>query len=621
MAESILQQSRRVKRIGRGGLKGKIMTVAIIAFVGVGAYYGYAYFTGSDNTAKNQADQERTAVVTKDDIQLAVENDGTVVAEDGVELSFSITGETVTAIYVEEGDYVAEGDKIASISTTSLEYDLENAQDSYENALLSYNEEVAGASEKEIKESQYQVEQAETSLAQAKSDLEQTKIDAEENVADAEEAIEDAQEALEVGSSGNNKVIDDAYSDLYDSLESISISLKNNLYSADKILGIDDVDVNDDFEGVLGALNYSSLYAAQSSYESLKDERQDLEDMLSSADYTDYEEVEAAAAQAQIAAASAKSLFVDLQSLLDYTITSSSFSQSELDSLKSTVSSARTSANNYPSTITSALEGLDDADDSLENLQDAYDDAVKNLEDVKRQNEISIENAEISVRNKEISLDQTNMSYEELIEPLSALELQNLRMKVNQALNNLKEVQEQIEDATLTAPISGQVSNINGEVGSLISENSSESFCTIINKDTLFVQVDVEEGDITQIEKGQKAYVTFDAVDDLELTGEVTYISMTAGSSSSGVVTYEVRVVLQNVGETDVREGMSAYVKFVSDEVSDVLTIPVGAVTNVNGVASVQMEDGTYQAVVTGFTDGETVEILSGLKEGDRVIY
>lgn len=600
------------------------LAVIILALAG-GGYYAYGYLNNKRNSAGRQIVQQKTATVTRGDVQLAVETDGTVVAEDGVELSFSTTGETVEKIYVSEGDTVKKGDKIASISTTSMQYELQNAQDSYNAAALALSDAKAGATEKEKKNSQYQVEQAEANLKQAQTSLEQARIDAEEKIEDAEEAIVTAKKNIANGGDDNNEALDDAYADLYSDVEAFSLTLKSNLYTADKLLGIDDSSLNDDYEGVLGVLNTSTLYASKTSYATVKNDKQKLDAMLSTSSKTDREAMAELAELAEQSAKDNKALFTNLSNMLDNTITCADLSQNTLENLKSTVLSVRSSAAGSINTIDQDLDAIDNADesasDSAENLQKAYDEAIKNLEDVKRQNDTDIANAETAVRNKEIALDQAKMSYDDLVAPLTTSELQKLTTSVNQTRNNLEEVQDKIDEATLISPIDGTVGNINGKEGSLISANSSESFATIINKDTLFVKVNVEESDINSIEKGQKAYVTFDAIDGLEMEGEVTFISLTAGESNSGVVTYEVRVVLSDVGQTDIKEGMTAFVSFVSDEVKDVLQVPVSAVSNIDGTASVKMPDGTYREVVTGFTDGKMVEISEGLEEGEEIVY
>lgn len=620
MAESILAQSKKAKLFGWFG--GKLKIIILILVLAGGAYYGYSYFTKSKNKAGQTAVQQKNTTAVKGDIQLSVDTEGKVVAEDGVELSFSTTGETVEAVYVKVGDTVKKGDKIAKISTTSLQRDLNDAQDNYQSALLNLADTKDGASEDEIKKAKYQIEQAETSLSQSKTSLETAKTDAQEKADDAQEAIDKAQENLKINTSTeSSKIVDDAYSTLYSDIENLSITIKNHIYSADKILGIDDSSLNDDFENVLGVTNSSYLYSSKNSYSTAKSKRQQLESALASTSKTNHAGVDSLATVAKAALAADKELYVNLQKLLDSTITSAQFTQSELDSLKSSTSSTRSSINSSITSLDKDIDAVDTSKDSLSDLQRTYNDAVANLETVKRQNEVDIKNAEDSIRNKEIALDQAKISYNDLVAPLTSSELQSATMKVHQAKNNLDKVQESIEEATLTSPIDGQVGAINGKVGSLISNDNTESFATIINKDTLFAEVSVEESDIANIKNGQKAYVTFDAINGLELEGVVTFVSMTATTASSGIVTYPVQVALTDVGKSEVKEGMTAFVKFVSSEVEDVITVPVAAVKNVNGAASVQKSDSKYVEVVTGFTDGTTVEIISGLSEGDKIIY
>ena len=66
---------------------------------------------------------------------------------------------------------------------------------------------------------------------------------------------------------------------------------------------------------------------------------------------------------------------------------------------------------------------------------------------------------------------------------------------------------------------------------------------------------------------------------------------------------------------------MTAFVDFVTAGVRDVLVVPVDAVRNVGGKPSVELLSGEWKPVVTGFTDGKSVEIISGLSVGDKVVY
>lgn len=622
MAESILEQSRKAQILGRFGKKTKIAIIVVV--LAAGAFLAYNHFFNSKSN-RGQNTTVKTATATRGDIQLAVEADGKVTARDGVDLSFSTTGETVDKIYVKEGDMVKVGDKIASITTKSLEFQLKNAQSSYQSAVNNLNAKKAGPTSDQINSAQYQIQQAQIALDGAKSSLELTKSTAAQNEVSAQQAIQTAQNNLNLNQSADSsQIVDSAYQTYYNNISSADLTLQSVLLDSDKILGIDNTSYNTSFKNVLGALNSSTLYSAQNSYATVKQQKQQLDSELSGLTANSPKmSIETAGTQASTAAQSAKTHLENMQALLDATITSSSFSQTQLDGFKSDISSLRTNINSTISSLSGGVQSISSAKNSLSNLQITYDKAVANLDAVKQQDANNIANAEAQIQTKEIALESAQNSYNALIAPPKQTDLESLIIQVNQAKTNLDKAQYDVDRATLTSPIDGQVVLINGQVGDLISSNSSSStaFATIMNKNTLFAEVNVEEGDISQIQLGQKAYVTFDAVNGLQLEGQVTFVSMTATTSSSGIVTYPVRVVLNDVGQSDVKEGMTAYVKFVSNEVKDVINIPVAAVKSVDGSPSVQLANGKYQTVVTGFTDGKSVEIISGLKEGDKVTY
>jgi HlyD family secretion protein len=212
------------------------------------------------------------------------------------------------------------------------------------------------------------------------------------------------------------------------------------------------------------------------------------------------------------------------------------------------------------------------------------------------------------------------LSYKELIEPISANDLANAKSQLSQASISVDKAKYNIEQATLTSPIDGVVAALNYKKGDIVTDNT-KSMATILNKNTLYIEVNVEESDISKIAVGQKAEATFDAIDGLTLHGEVSFISLTSTTSTNGIVTYLVRVVFTDGDKSQVREGMTADVKLITSQADNVLYVPVDAVRNINNQPSVVKADGTVAPVTTGFTDGDNVEIKSGLAEGDRITY
>ena len=137
----------------------------------------------------------------------------------------------------------------------------------------------------------------------------------------------------------------------------------------------------------------------------------------------------------------------------------------------------------------------------------------------------------------------------------------------------------------------------------------------------MYIEVNVEESDISKLHVGDKAQVSFDAVDKAKLTGEISFISLTSSTNNNGIVTYLVRVILENTKDSGIREGMTAALDFITAEAPQVVAVPVAAISNIGGKPSVILPDNSVRNVITGFTDGKKVEIISGLEAGETVVY
>src|SRR3989339_231768 len=534
---SILEESKKSRRMGFLGKNKKIIIGGLILII-VG-YAGYSYFRGNKTQTVQTAPKEW--IVKQDDLQIAIEADGKVVAEDGVELSFSVSGDNleVEDVFVKEGDKVKKGDKIATVKTETLEFNLRNAYSSYQSSLADYNNTMSGATEEEKQNALDKISSYEISLEQGKINLENTK------------------------------------------------------------------------------------QSANNSYIQAKNKKEELEPIAVSLDrYSDYKDTEAAAVIATETLNIFEDHLYDMRTMLESTITSTNLSQTSLDALKSTINSNRTTINTKISVLADDIDDIQDAKDALDDYVQDYEDALRDLENAKKNAERDIANSESSLKSKELSLEQAKRDYNDLIAPLTDAELASARSKLTSASINLEKANLELDKATIISPIDGEVAMLNYKKGDIIVDNSSsDPVAVIINNDTLFIEVNIEEADINKISVGQKAYATFDALNDLKFEGEISFISLTSETSNSGIVTYLVRIIITNTGEAKIREGMTAFVDFIIAEANNVLSIPVAAVRNIEGNPSTTLENGEIKKVTTGFTDGKNVEVINGLNAGDKIIY
>jgi multidrug efflux pump subunit AcrA (membrane-fusion protein) len=138
----------------------------------------------------------------------------------------------------------------------------------------------------------------------------------------------------------------------------------------------------------------------------------------------------------------------------------------------------------------------------------------------------------------------------------------------------------------------------------------------------LFVDLQVSEIDIPQIENGQEAALTFDAIADKEYHGRVTRIGM-VGTNSQGVVNYPVTVEITD-GDEDILPGMTAAVSIIVAQAEDVLVVPNQAVRTTAGqrTVTVLFEGEQIQVPVEVGLVGDTMTEITGnsLREGDTVV-
>lgn len=620
---SIIEESKRARqRELLGFWRNKKIIYALLAIVVVGG--GLYLFAGKDKQEVESVQAQKEWTVRKDDIIVSVETDGKVVAKDGVELSFSVSGDNleVDEVFVKEGEKILKGDKIASVKTDTLEFNRRTAYSSYQSSLADYNETMSGATDDEKADAQDRITTAELSLEQAKSSLEEVKQRSDDSIYNAEKAVKTAKEKLDDNKNVNSSEdVNDAYEALVDTVKSINISLESILKDSDEILGIDKESANDDFEKFLGAKDSASFTNARYSYRKAKNESAELNTYsLGLSINSAHSDVDIAAEHTKSTLETFEKHLNDMKDMLGATITSADFTQNELDGLVSNINSNRSSVNTKITTLNTKMKAIDTAKDKIDDYQDDYNDSLRELENTKADVVRNIENAESSVVNKELSLEQAKRDYNEIVAPLTDAELASARSRLTSASISWEKAQYEYDKSTLVSPIDGQVVQLNYAAGDIIVTDNNKPVATIINNDTLFIEVNIEEADISKLKVGQKAYAKFDSLDDLNIEGEISFISLTSETSNNGIVTYLVRVIF-NKGENEIREGMTASIDFVTSETNDVLVIPVSAVRNVEGKPSVQTRAGEWQAVTTGFTDGKMVEVISGLNAGDKIVY
>ena len=169
----------------------------------------------------------------------------------------------------------------------------------------------------------------------------------------------------------------------------------------------------------------------------------------------------------------------------------------------------------------------------------------------------------------------------------------------------------------LRSPISGIITEKHAIVGELA--DPSMSLYSIADLSNVWVMVDINEKDLAKVRKGQAAVVIIGAFPDQKLRGRITYIADVVDQSTR---TVKARIEVANPGRKLKPEMFATVELALAADTPPVLAVPEEAVQDLDGkkvvfVAEGDAEFGARQ-VQSGRTAGGMIEIVSGLKEGER---
>ena len=271
-----------------------------------------------------------------------------------------------------------------------------------------------------------------------------------------------------------------------------------------------------------------------------------------------------------------------------------------------------------------AWTALEDARAVVEDKRVVVDDARAALENALAKTARDVLAAEEAVSNAEDALAAAEKAAAELAEEEETLDVALLRSEIAVAEHALASAHEDVENAVLTAPVSGIVEKVSLRVGERMAEQDAQqqSSVTILDPSVVEVNGSLGEADVLEVSVGMTASVSLSALEEQTLTGEIVEIGA-ASSGQSGVVTFPLTIRLDVPAGLTLRDGMSAVSEIVLAEHADVLLIPAAAVGGSFLAPTVRVwtEIGTKErAVQLGPGDDFWVVALTGLTEGERVV-
>ncbi|WP_455580693.1 efflux RND transporter periplasmic adaptor subunit [Dysosmobacter sp.] len=209
-------------------------------------------------------------------------------------------------------------------------------------------------------------------------------------------------------------------------------------------------------------------------------------------------------------------------------------------------------------------------------------------------------------------------------------QIENAKLNLQSAQLSASSAQSNLDDYTIKSPIAGTVIEKTFKAGDKADGVTSGDLAVIYDLSYLKMEMNVNELDIGKVAVGQTVEITSNALGGQSFTGVVDKVSIN-GTTTNGFTTYPVTIVVKDYG--DLKPGMNVSAEILCQTVTGALSVPVDAVERGNTVTvpgeGAMAEDGStvqdasrleQRAVVIGVSDGEYVQILDGLAEGETIL-
>ncbi len=196
---------------------------------------------------------------------------------------------------------------------------------------------------------------------------------------------------------------------------------------------------------------------------------------------------------------------------------------------------------------------------------------------------------------------------------------------IQRAEAQVRVAQAGLDRTIITAPFSGVVAHISGELGEFTTPSPpgipTPPTIDLIDDTCLYVTAPMDEVDAPKIRAGQEARITLDAMPGKMFPGKIRRIAPFVTEIEKQARTVDIEVDFLLIPADTLLVGYSADVEVILERKDDVLRIPTQAIRQNNTVWTVDDKSRLLeQQVETGLSNWSFTEIRSDLKEGDRVL-
>jgi len=250
-----------------------------------------------------------------------------------------------------------------------------------------------------------------------------------------------------------------------------------------------------------------------------------------------------------------------------------------------------------------------------------------------------INSAKLSFNNAKTLFNRNKILYKKGIISMQDYETSELRW--NQEKERLKQAQNNFQiikrgslsgggsaNTNIIAQIPGTVLAIPVRVGDQVIQsnnyNAGTTIATVADMSVMIFEGKVDETEVTKLEEGKDVKVVLGAIDGKDFSAKLTFVSP-KGVEQNGAVQFTIKANVNIEASTNIRAGYSANAEIELVSKDSLLCIKE-ALLQFNRITEkpfveIQIEEGKYETkeVKLGLSDGINIEILEGIKEGDKI--
>jgi multidrug efflux pump subunit AcrA (membrane-fusion protein) len=493
--------------------------------------------------------------------------------------------ENVTAVYVQPGDVVTINEPLVQLDTTNEEKALEQAQISYQSSQLA--------------------------LAKLQEVATTTLLSDQESVTKAEQDIASASTTLASD-----------YQNGFDALGAAFVDFQNVMVGLQDVVTGNDISKTQSNPDAYVSLMPNDLQGSTEPYRdtlvadyvnALAAYNQNLADYHAASEASSTAALDALFAETNQTAQDIANTVKAGKDLFNYVVENYPKDVGS-PTLPTITTTFQTNLGNYTNTVNGDLSSIGNAITAIENDKD-------------------------NVSNSALELQEASATLASLVSGPDPLDVQSQQLSIQSSQLSLQTAQQNLAYDTIRSPINGVVSAVDAVVG----ESVPSPAVSVVGSGDI-AEVTLNEIDAAKVALGDPATLTFDALPNLSLAGQVVEIDP-VGTVSQGVVNYNVQVSFTQPATTStdeqVKPGMSVTASIVTQVAQDVIAVPNAAVVTSGGssyilepatpvssstlaasaAGGVQLDPAPVRVpVTTGLSNDTMTEISTGVNPGDQII-